>query len=129
MDEKVNYEIPNTKDDNRHNELGGKVVARDNENDDEVPVPLRVVDSDAPQPSVNYAPQDNAPSPSIKRAYNISIEYISLLGGVLLLPGKNLRVRKAPKPKKAMIYTCLECGNKVRFGTGEKLKKRKAPKR
>ena len=49
--------------------------------------------------------------------------------GALLLPGKNLRVRKAPKPKRTMIYTCLECGNKVRFGTGEKLKKQRVPKR
>lgn len=44
--------------------------------------------------------------------------------GALLVPGKNLRVRKAPKPKSGLIYTCLECGAKNRYGTGEKLKKR-----
>lgn len=47
----------------------------------------------------------------------------------LLIPGKNLRVRKAPKPKSGLIQTCLECGNKIRIPTGEKLKKRKTPKR
>ncbi len=49
--------------------------------------------------------------------------------GAVLIPGKNLRVRLASKPKKTIIYTCLECGNKMRFPTGEKLKKRKVPKR
>ncbi len=47
----------------------------------------------------------------------------------LLVPGKNLRVRKARKPKSGMIYTCLECGNKNRYGTGEKLKKQTNQKR
>lgn len=48
--------------------------------------------------------------------------------GALLVPGKNLRVRAASKPKKTLIYTCLECGNKIRYGTSEKLKKRQAQK-
>ena len=49
--------------------------------------------------------------------------------GAFLVPGKNLRVRRASKPKKTTIMTCLECGNKIRIPTGEKLKKRNTPKR
>ena len=49
--------------------------------------------------------------------------------GAVLVPGENLRVRLSVKPKRTLIYTCLECGNKMRFPTGEKLKKRKVPKR
>lgn len=49
--------------------------------------------------------------------------------GAVLVPGENLRVRIASKPKKTIIYTCLECGNKIRIPTGEKLKKRNNPKR
>lgn len=41
--------------------------------------------------------------------------------GAILVPGRNLRVRKA---RQAVIRTCLECGAKTRYGTGEKLKKR-----
>ncbi|MCK4327180.1 MAG: ribonuclease P [Candidatus Diapherotrites archaeon] len=44
--------------------------------------------------------------------------------GAFLVPGKNLRVRKPRRPKGVITYTCLECGHKMRHGTGEKLKKR-----
>jgi len=44
--------------------------------------------------------------------------------GAFLTPGKNLRVRKPKRPKGVIIYTCLECGHKMRHGASEKLKKR-----
>ena len=67
------------------------------------------------------------------RKYNIPLgkskRMICKKCGAVLIPGENLRVRMASKPKRTLIYTCLECGNKIRIPTGEKLKKRKAPKR
>jgi ribonuclease P protein subunit RPR2 len=49
--------------------------------------------------------------------------------GSLLVPGRNLRVRMAQKPGKTVVYTCLDCGNRVRRPTGARLKKRVPQKR